>query len=274
MGKPRMTFKEYHTEFSGIFFEVDKVLRHIRSEYQDILLFENGFWGKVFVLDGLVMTTDKDSFFYHEALVHPPMVFSKSINEVLIIGGGDGGVLGEVLKYPINRVFLVDIDEEVIRLAKDFFNMGEIFSDERVFVRVEDGFKVVKEGEKYDVILVDSTDPVGPAKALFEAEFFEGLRNSLKDGGFISMQVGNPIFYLEQISETYSIAKKYFPTVKIYSSFTPTYPGGFWVFFLLGFGEPRKMRELPEGNNLLVSETVLNSLLGFEEFVKTFCKIA
>jgi Spermidine synthase len=274
MGKSRVTFKEYHTESSGIFFEVDRILSHFKSEYQDILLFESEFWGKVFVLDGLVMTTEKDAFFYHESLAHPPMVFSEGVDEVLIIGGGDGGVLCEVLKYQINRVFLVDIDAGVIKLAKDFFNMEEIFADERVFVRVEDGFKVVKEGKRYDVILVDSTDPVGPAKVLFEREFFDGLRNSLKEGGFISVQVGNPLFYSNQIYETYKIAKEIFPTVKIYSSFTPTYPGGFWTFFLLGFEEPKKRRDLPKGNRFLVSERILNSILGFEDFVKTFCKIA
>ncbi len=274
MGKPRMSFREYHTSSSGIFFEVDRVLRHVKSEYQDILLFENEFWGKVFVLDGLVMTTQKDAFFYHESLAHIPMVFSERVDEVLIIGGGDGGVLREVLRYPIKRVFLVDIDSEVIRLAKDFLDMEETFADERVFVRIEDGIKVVKEGKKYDVILVDSTDPVGPAKTLFERGFFEGLRDSLKEGGFISMQVGNPIFYSKQISETYKIAEEIFPTVRIYSSFTPTYPGGFWTFFLLGFQEPRKRRDLPKGNEFLVSDAVLSSLLGFEDFIKSFCKIA
>lgn len=274
MGKPELEFKEYHTTGSGIFFSIDRVLKHVKSEYQDILLFENEFWGKVFVLDGLVMSTEKDEYFYHEALAHPPMVMSKDINEVLIVGGGDGGTLREVLKYDIKRVTIAEIDVEVLRLAKDFLNMEELFADEKVFIRVEDGIKVVKEGKKYDVIIVDSTDPVGPAKVLFSKGFIEGLRESLKEGGFLSMQMGNPLFYKDQITQTYNIARQNFKNVKLYASFTPTYPGGFWVFLLAGNGKISLKRMLPRENKFLVSENILQALLKFEDFIKRFCEIA
>ncbi|MEO0138876.1 MAG: polyamine aminopropyltransferase [candidate division WOR-3 bacterium] len=274
MGKPKLEFKEYHTATSGIFFSIDRVLRHTKSDYQDILLFENEFWGKVFVLDGLVMSTDRDEFFYHEALTHPPMVISGDINEVLIVGGGDGGTLREVLKYGVKKVIIAEIDVEVLRLAKDFLNMEGTFADERVFIRVEDGFKVVKEGNKYDVILVDSTDPVGPAEVLFSREFIEGLRESLNEWGFLSMQLGNPLFYKDQITQTYNIVRQNFKNVKLYASFTPTYPGGFWVFLLAGDGEVSLKRSLPKDNRFLVSGDVLQALLKFEDFIKRFCEIA
>ncbi len=271
MGKPHIEFKEFHTRGSGIFFNIEEVIFSDRSDYQDILLFRNSFWGKVFILDGLVMGTERDEFFYHESLVHPPMLLSRDIDRVLIVGGGDGGTLREVLKYDVKSITVAEIDHKVLKMAYEHLNMEEYFENEKVVVRVEDGFKVVNEGETYDVIIVDSTDPVGPAEVLFGEDFIKSLSRAARF--VVNMQMGNPLFYSRQIKETYSIAREYFEHVKIYASFTPTYPGGFWTYLLAGRGDLKPQRNIPRGNKFLLSQNILKALFSFEEFVKQFCEI-
>lgn len=273
MDKPRLTFKEFHTPSSGLFFEVEDILVSKESEYQNLLLFKNGFWGKVFVLDGLVMSTEKDEFFYHESLVHPPMVLSESIKNILLIGGGDGGSLREILKYDVDRVLVAEIDKEVVRLAYEYLGMEKYFEDDKVSVRIEDGLKVVKEGGQWDVIIVDSTDPVGPAKVLFGEDFIKAIHDCIDLGGVACMQVGNPLFYSTQIKEVYDLASRYFSYVRLYAGFTPTYPGGFWTYILMSKGVRDIRRKLPENNRFLVSEDVLKGLFLFEDFIKSYCEI-
>ena len=145
---------------------IDKVIYEGRSRYQDILIFENEYLGRVLVLDGIVQTTEADEFYYHEMLGHVPIVGHGTAKSVLIVGGGDGGLLEEVLKHPVDRVVLVDIDGEVVRLCREHLPSicGGAFEDPRTELVIGDGIDFVRETElRFDVIIVDSTDPVGRA---------------------------------------------------------------------------------------------------------------
>ncbi len=265
MVRPRLEFKEEHAAGSGLYMRVDRVLYKGRSRFQDIFVFENEFWGKVFVLDGLVMMTERDEHFYHEALVHPALVLCEEKSEVLLIGGGDGGSVREILKYSPVRVTVAEIDEEVVEVSKRYLPTGTYLEDSRVEVDICDGADKVREGKHYDCIVVDSTDPVGPAEVLFSEEFLKNSHASLRSGGVLAMQVGSPMFYGEQIKNTYTILKEVFEDVRFYVSFTPTYPSGMWGFLIASKGEMGFRREV-QGENRFVKDTgVINSLLKLGE---------
>jgi len=148
------SFIEFHSKSSGIYLSVKNVLYKKKTKYQEILVFENEFFGRVLALDNLIMTTTKDEFIYHEMLSHVPMKSHPNPKSILIIGGGDGGTLREVLKYPIDKAYLVEIDEEVINVSKIFFpELSKSFDDKRVKVIIMDAIEWVKKNnEKFDVV--------------------------------------------------------------------------------------------------------------------------
>jgi len=231
--KTHLWFQEYHTPHTGLFFRVEKTLYCGKSDYQEIVVLESTEFGRVLLLDGLVMLTERDEFIYHEMLVHPALSLLTHPDRVLIIGGGDGGALREVLKHPVRQVDLVDIDGEVIRVSQEFFPWAKsAFSDPRTSVFVEDGVSFVA-GQKpktYQAILVDSTDPVGPAKALFEKSFFEAIRSILAPDGILTLQSESWFYHLNILKRTYTALKGLFTHVRPYWAPTPTYPGGSWCF--------------------------------------------
>ncbi len=261
MEKPKLEFREEHAAGSGLYFRIDELLYSGRSPYQDILIFRNDFWGVVFVLDGLVMMTERDEHFYHEALVHPAMLTAERVGEVLLIGGGDGGSVREILRHSPERVTVAEIDGEVVEAAKRYLPTGRYLKDPKVKVEITDGARKVKEGRVWDVIIVDSTDPVGPAKVLFSGEFLRDVAASLSEGGVMAMQVGSPTFYAEQIAETGRILRGLLPYVRFYVSFTPTYPSGMWGFFLAGRTPLKPKREVPAGCRFIKSEETVEALL-------------
>ncbi len=265
MEKPRLEFREEHAAGSGLYFRIDELLYAGRSPYQDILVFRNDFWGVVFVLDGLVMMTERDEHFYHEALVHPAMITAERTDEVLLIGGGDGGSVREILRYSPRKVTVAEIDGEVVEVAKRYLPTGEYLKHPRVEVDITDGARKVKEGRRWDVIVVDSTDPVGPAKVLFSEDFLRDVAGSLSEGGVMAMQVGSPIFYAEQIEETARILRTLFPHVRFYVSFTPTYPSGMWGFLLAGYTPLEPKREVPEGCRLIKGPGTVRALFRLGE---------
>lgn len=230
--KEELWFKEFHSKDFYISFKKDKVLRKLRSKYQEIEVFYNKFWGNVFTLDGLIMITEKDEYFYHEAIAHPPLFISKNPKKVLIIGGGDGGTLKEVLKHNVEGVDLVEIDKEVINIAKDFFpDIASSFNDKRAKIIAEDGVKYLKKTEKiYDVILVDSSEPFGPSSVLFTEEFYLTMKKKTTENGVISAQLGSYLFHKDFINEFFKKIRKLFKNSYLYKGVTPTYPGGLWVY--------------------------------------------
>jgi len=224
---------------------VESVLKNYHTGHQHLLLFENPWWGKVLVLDGAVQLTEKDEFFYHEALVHPALVLSSSPDSVLILGGGDGCALREVLKHPVREVLLVDLDEEVIKVSRHFLsglNQGA-FDDPRVRVQIEDAFHFLSRNQnRFSVVVVDLTDPVGPASALQSEEFLIQLNRALKEDGMAVVQSGSPLMKKEWLMGMWKKGKGIFPGVGAYTAPVPSYPGGLWAFLLLS---PRPLSNLP-----------------------------
>ena len=214
-------------------YTVHKVLYHTKSPYQEILVFENPFFGKVLVLDGVVQLTEKDEFIYHEMLAHVPLMAHPNPKKVLIIGGGDGGTLREVLKHSsVEEAVLVDIDKEVIETSKRFFpNLSKAFDDPRAIVVNEDGFKYLQDYEnEFDVIIVDSTDPVGYAYALTTEEFFKMVFRALKEDGIYVGQSESIHYHLDIVRKFQNNLRAVFPIVDLYTAVIPTYAGYWWTF--------------------------------------------
>ena len=212
---------------------IDKVIYEGRSRYQDILIFENEYLGRVLVLDGIVQTTEADEFYYHEMLGHVPIVGHGTAKSVLIVGGGDGGLLEEVLKHPVDRVVLVDIDGEVVRLCREHLPSicGGAFEDPRTELVIGDGIDFVQETElRFDVIIVDSTDPVGPGRMLFDEAFYESCRCVLNVGGVIATQNGVPFFQGPELTQTHRHFSHLFRRSGFFLAPVPTYAGGHMAF--------------------------------------------
>jgi len=230
-----MYFGEKQTENTEFRIKIKKILFRKKSRFQKIEIFESFDWGKVFALDSLFMVTERDEFFYHESLVHPLLSSIKNPEKVLIIGGGDGGTLREVLKHPVREVIHVEIDEEVVKACKRFFPWtSKSFKDKRVKLIFEDGSIFIKNTEdKFDVIILDTSDPVGPAKVFYKKEFYKNLKKILKKGGGLSTQAESPVHHLKTIKNLYKILKEEFKSVFPYLSPMPTYPGGLWLYFFV-----------------------------------------
>ena len=231
-------------------YAVNKVLYHTKSPYQEILVFENPFFGKVLVLDGVVQLTEKDEFIYHEMLAHVPLMAHPEPKKVLIIGGGDGGTLREVLKHKtVEEAVLVDIDKEVIETSKKFFpTLSKAFDDPRAIVVNEDGFKYLQDYEnEFDVIIVDSTDPVGYAYALTTEEFFKMVFRALKEGGIYVGQSESIHYHLDIVRKFQNNLKAVFPIVDLYTAVIPTYAGYWWTFSIASkkynVREPKRVKD-------------------------------
>ncbi len=228
-----LKFTENHTQDIGVTIKVKKILYHRRSRFQDILVFESETAGRVLVLDGCVMTTDVDEFIYHEMLAHVPLFSHPFPKDVLVIGGGDGGTLREVFKHKrVESATLFEIDGDVIEVAKEFLpSLSSSFSDPRCRIELGDGFEMLKgKNSSYDVIMVDSTDPVGPGEVLFTEEFYRRTERALKPEGILVAQCESPIYHADTIKKVLKTLEGIFPVVKLYTAPIPMYPSGMWCF--------------------------------------------
>lgn len=187
--------------------KVNQVLHHEKSKYQDVLIFESSDYGTVLVLDNVIQCTERDEFSYQEMIAHLALNSHPNPEKVLVIGGGDGGVLREVVKHEtVKEAILVDIDEAVIRLSKKYLRgMAVGFEHPNVTALVEDGFKFLadRKGE-FDVIITDSSDPDGPAESLFQKPYFQLLHDALREGGVISTQGCKPPLYVKSLTTRHS----------------------------------------------------------------------
>jgi spermidine synthase len=226
-------FTEKQTESFGITAKIKRTLHTEQTEYQNLDMVETEEFGNMLVLDGMVMTTQKDEFVYHEMVAHVPLFTHPNPQNVLVVGGGDGGVIREVLKHPsVDKATLVEIDGKVIEYSKKYLPeiAGELEND-RVEVKVDDGFMHIAESEGiYDVIMVDSTEPVGPAANLFTKGFYAGISKALKEDGIFVAQTDNPWFKADLIRSVYKDVKEIFPITRLYNANIPTYPSGLWTF--------------------------------------------
>ena len=235
--------REFHTPTSGIFFRAKRRVLSEKTAFQKMEVYETASHGRVLLLDGLVQTTEKDEFFYHEMLVHPAMMSHPRPRDILIIGGGDGGALREVLRYRIRSAVLVEIDARVIEVCrKHFSGLAMSFGDKRVEIVVDDGNRFIRQTDRrFDVILVDSSDPVGPSAVLHQEAFYAALKKCLRLGGIIAAQAGAPLFHLEHLRKKRIFLKELFSFALYYLGPVPTYPGGLWCYaFLSDRVDPRK----------------------------------
>jgi len=226
-------YTEKQTPQFGITCLVKETLCHFKTPYQDLAVLDTVQFGRMLVLDGMVQTTEQDEFVYHEMISHVVMQAHANPRHVLVVGGGDGGVIREVLKYDtVETVTLVEIDEAVMDVSKKYLpNISVGLTDPRVTVLVADGIVHVKECQgKYDVVIVDSTEPVGPAIGLFSEEFYMGVYRALKKDGIFVAQTESPFFNKDLISNVFARVKRVFPLTKLYLASVPTYPSGLWSF--------------------------------------------
>ncbi len=252
LNKDRTEARERQTPTSGIFFKVGKVLYSRRSSFQKIEIIRNREFGKILFLDGLVQTTERDEFFYHEMLVHPAMACHPAPKNVLIIGGGDGGALREVLRYPVAKAVLAEIDPLVIEACRKHFGwLRPAFRDGRAELALGDGNVYIRETrERFDVILVDSSDPVGPSAILHQKSFYAALKKKLRPGGIIAAQSGSQLIHQDEHRDKAAFLRKMFRHSSFYLGPVPTYPVGMWCYNFLSDGvnplSPRKLA-IPSG---------------------------
>jgi spermidine synthase len=213
---------------------IDEVLYEQRTEHQHLLIFRNAKFGRVMALDGIVQTTEADEFIYHEMLTHVPILAHGRVREVLIVGGGDGAMLREVLRHRhIRRATLVEIDRQVIDVAKRWLSghSAGAFDDPRVRIVIDDGARFVASGgADFDVIICDSTDPIGPGESLFSAEFYRHCAARLAPGGILVTQNGVPFMQLDEVRRTAQRLRGVFSDSGFYSAAVPTYVGGIMTF--------------------------------------------
>ena len=218
----------------GIAIKAGKVLFSDKSDFQKVEIFEtDSQLGRVLTLDDLMMTTEGDEFRYHEMIAHIPMMHHKCPKSVLVIGGGDGGTVREVLKHKtVERVVLCEIDGMVIEACKKYLpTIACELDNPKVEIRVADAIEYIKDKKnEFDIVLIDSTDPMGPGEGLFTEEFYTNVKNSLKEGGIVAAQSESPVANKEEIKKMYNLLKKVFPVCSTYTSNIPTYPGGYWAW--------------------------------------------
>ena len=218
-------------------FLVKRELARVQSAFQDIVIFESCTHGRVMLLDGVVQITEGDEFVYQEMLTHVPLLAHGAAKRVLIIGAGDGGVLRRVLQHrTVEKAVMVEIDGEVIRLAREFMPgiSGDAWNDRRAEVIVGDGIDYVRTAPdgSFDAIIVDSTDPIGVGEVLFTDEFYANAARILSAGGLIVNQCGVPFMQADELRDTSARRRKFFAHVGAYVAAVPTYVGGFMT---LGF---------------------------------------
>ena len=209
--------------------EIEDVLFSKRTKYQKVEVFKTKTCGNMLVLDGIIQATEMDEFAYQEMMAHLPMFAHPAPRDVLVVGGGDGGVLRELAKHEtVERMDICEIDETVIEVSKKWLpGMAVGYDDPRVEVIVADGMEYVKSvSEKYDVIVVDSSDPVGPGEALFQKPFYEALRGALKPGGIIATQAESFFLHGEVVRKLVSLCRGLFEHAAYAFMLVPTYPGG------------------------------------------------
>ncbi|GAA6060401.1 hypothetical protein JCM10212_004654 [Sporobolomyces blumeae] len=224
---------------------VEKILHMEKSLYQDVLVFKSTNHGNVLVLDGAIQCVERDEFSYQEMIAHLPLASHPNPEKVLVIGGGDGGVLREVLKHPsVKSATLCDIDEAVPRVSKAFLpHMAAGFNDPRVTVFIGDGFKFLDDKKnEFDVIITDSSDPVGPANSLFQKPYFQLLKESLREGGTISTQGECVWLHLPLINDLMSMSRTLFAKAEFGWTSIPTYPSGTIGFVVATLDGKRDLR--------------------------------
>jgi spermidine synthase len=218
-----------------VHYRVKELLEKKKTEYQELVVLDTERYGRTLVLDGAVQTTIRDEFIYHEMIVHVPLFTHPEPKKVLVIGGGDGGSVREILKHrTIEEVHLAEIDREVVAAAREYLpEISSGLSDERVQIHYTDGIKFVAEhSDAFDVIIVDSPDPVGQAVGLYKQDFYSSIYRALKADGIFVGQTESPWSNQDIVPGIFARIKAVFPITRMYLTCVPTYPGWMWSFTL------------------------------------------
>lgn len=230
-----MWFSDEHTDNVKLSIRVEQQLFSAQSEFQRIDVLDSREFGKILVADGDLMLTEKDEFIYHEMITHVPMAVHPDVEKVLVIGGGDGGIVRELVKYDtIQKIDVVEVDPLLIEVCRKFFpQMACSLNDSRVEITNEDGLRFVRsKSDEYDLIIIDSPNPFGPGEGLFTKEFYGNCYNALQSDGIMINQHESP-FYREEAFQCQRMHKRIrasFPISRIYQAFIPSYPSGHWLF--------------------------------------------
>ncbi len=227
-------YQETLYEGYGQRFRMEKMLHEVRTEHQHLVIFQNPRMGRVMALDGVIQTTEADEFIYHEMLTHVPILAHGRAKRVLIIGGGDGGMLREVAKHAtVEHITMVEIDGTVVEMCKEYLpnHSKGAFDDARLNLVIDDGMRfVATTQEKFDVIISDSTDPIGPGEVLFSENFYQACHRCLNEGGILVTQNGTPFMQLSEVQTTAGRMNGLFADWHFYQAAVPTYIGGAMTF--------------------------------------------
>ncbi len=275
---PEFWFTEKYSETCGFTFKVKEVLQTKTSKFQRLDILDTYDFGRVMLLDGLVMLTEKDEFVYHEMITNVPLFAHPNPKDVLVIGGGDGGTVRELSKHTyLNSITEVEIDDIVVKGAKEFMMfVGCGYDNKKVNLIIGDGIEFVKDKKSaYDVIIVDSTDPFGPAEGLFSGEFYSNVKNALRENGFVVAQAENPYYDTKWMMRSVNNMRKAFEnSVECYLAYIPTYPSGMWNFAIGYKGvKPSKSFDSGRYNKLglklkYYNEKIHRACFALPEFVK------
>lgn len=228
-----MWLKEMQIEGAAMTYKVKETLVRKKTQYQDLAIVDTDAFGRMLVLDGIVQTTIKDEFVYHEMITHIPLFTHPNPKKVLVVGGGDGGAIREILKHKsVEKAILCEIDGDVIEECKKYLpEISCALDDPRCEIFVGDGIQYVKEHKnEFDVIIVDSTDPFSIAEGLFGGNFYKDIYNALTEDGIFVAQTETPFYLPETVKKVFNDARNIFPVTKLFMAAIPTYPGGYWSF--------------------------------------------
>ena len=233
-GDDSLWVEERHEDFYASRYRIKKILFRKKSLYQEVEVVESVGYGKILLNDSIVMLTERDEFIYHEMISHVPLFTHPHPQKVLIIGGGDGGTAREVLKHPsVELCRMVEIDPVVVEACRKHLpQTASQLNHPKMDLHIQDGVEFLKKEKdhQYDIILIDSTDPIGPAIPLFGEPFYQNVHRCLKEDGLVVAQAESPFYFLEQQKKHLSVLKKQFPRVHLYNYTNISYPGGLWSF--------------------------------------------
>ena len=214
--------------------KIRRMVHSAQSDYQKIEIFDTEQYGRTLALDGVLMTSEGDEFYYHEMLVHPALTTAPRIGRVLVIGGGDGGTLREVCRHPeVEKVVVVEIDRMVVEACKKHLStIGTAWNDPRLELIFDDGVRYVREADvaPFDVILLDGSDPAGPAEGLFDEAFYRGCERLLAPSGVFALQSESPVLFREVFAEVVRTLRRIFGTARPYLGSVPIYAAGMWTW--------------------------------------------
>jgi spermidine synthase len=252
---------------------VKRILADEQSQYQRIQVVETEFFGNALILDGIIQMTERDNMGYHEMIVHVPMLVIGKPKRVLIVGGGDGGALQQVLRYPsVEEAVVCELDQRVVDLSRQYFaSFGDPWAEARVKLLVRDAFGYLDENPgQFDVIISDTTDPIGMAERLFSDEFYKLLVRALTPGGAASTQCEQPFFDTDLIKRIYASAKALTKNPAYYYAHVPTYPGGGIGFMYVSDmpWETGLKTPYPPGVNQFINPDVHRAAFALPEFFR------